>query len=207
MHITAELLKSSLDTPSTDELLRQIVHGREDAVCSWWKSNLYYPSYFALARLLRPNAIFEVGIRLGYSLISMYRGNPGVSVLAGIDDESYVVDSVAKARENILKSGFTGRLDLRKGSSRCFSKLRAPYFDLIHIDGDHTESGALEDILEYWTLMLPGGVMVVDDASWPDVGRAIVRAKNTLTDLDNDFHYDHDTGWHVFQKARWRGAK
>jgi predicted O-methyltransferase YrrM len=38
-------------------------------------------------------------------------------------------------------------------------------FDLILIDGDHSESGVYTDLQQSWELLSPGGIIVLDDLS------------------------------------------
>ncbi len=45
-------------------------------------------------------------------------------------------------------------------------------FDLIHIDGSHAAGQALDDMTRCWTLLRPGGIMVLDDIGWPGVAPA-----------------------------------
>ena len=47
--------------------------------------------------------------------------------------------------------------------------------DLIHIDGDHSKVNVERDIQDWWPLLRPGGVMVMDDygESWLGVVEAV----------------------------------
>jgi predicted O-methyltransferase YrrM len=58
---------------------------------------------------------------------------------------------------------------------------RLPY-DLILVDGDHTYDGVRQDIVDYYPLLSPGGVMVFHDYLPP------------LDDWNREFIYDHHAG-------------
>ena len=58
----------------------------------------------------------------------------------------------------------------------------APWFalkdiraDLIYIDGSHEEEDVYQDLLSYWDLVRPGGVLFGDDWSWDGVRLAVQR--------------------------------
>jgi predicted O-methyltransferase YrrM len=201
--LTTEILDSARDPRSTDEILSGIVHGQWECSQDWWKSRRYYPCYAGLAKLVKPDSILEIGVRLGFSMISMYRGHPEVSVLAGIDNQTYDGESVKKAEENIRAVGFAKTFELYGASSHGFSMgdaLRGRLFDIVHVDGDHSALGAFQDFLEYWNFVRPGGVMVADDANFTEVRKAIESARHVLCDLSWDSYHNHDSGWHLFGK-------
>jgi predicted O-methyltransferase YrrM len=45
--------------------------------------------------------------------------------------------------------------------------------DLIYIDGSHEYEDVLRDIDDYWPLLKSGGVMLLDDFTFPMVGKAV----------------------------------
>ena len=47
--------------------------------------------------------------------------------------------------------------------------------DLIYIDGSHEEEDVYQDLLSYWDLVRPGGVLFGDDWSWDGVRLAVQR--------------------------------
>jgi hypothetical protein len=47
--------------------------------------------------------------------------------------------------------------------------------DLIYIDGSHEEEDVYQDLLSYWDLVRPSGVLVGDDWSWDGVRLAVQR--------------------------------
>jgi hypothetical protein len=47
--------------------------------------------------------------------------------------------------------------------------------DLVYIDGDHTHDGAHADLVAYWPLVRPGGILFGDDVNFPGVHSAVAR--------------------------------
>jgi predicted O-methyltransferase YrrM len=45
--------------------------------------------------------------------------------------------------------------------------------DIIYIDGGHEYEAVLYDAKVFWEILVPGGVMIFDDYSWPNVKKAI----------------------------------
>jgi predicted O-methyltransferase YrrM len=65
---------------------------------------------------------------------------------------------------------------LEMSSDEAFQQLRgtdAGPFDLIHIDGSHSEAQSLRDVRMWPDLLRPGGVLVMDDIQWPTVQAAL----------------------------------
>jgi predicted O-methyltransferase YrrM len=52
-------------------------------------------------------------------------------------------------------------------------RLNADNLDLIHVDGDHSETGTARDIELAWPALRAGGVLVIDDFGIPVVRRAV----------------------------------
>lgn len=53
--------------------------------------------------------------------------------------------------------------------------LRGVRADLIYIDGSHEEEDVLQDLVSYWGIVRPGGVIFGDDWSWDGVRLAVQR--------------------------------
>ena len=79
--------------------LLEPVEGDIDA--DWCQSSDYYDVYRAVGRALQPSTIFEIGARIGHSLISLAIDDPRLRSISWIDNESYVSGSDAKAAANI----------------------------------------------------------------------------------------------------------
>jgi hypothetical protein len=109
-----------------------------------------YPLYYEVGAALKPKSILEIGVRFGYSLASLSSGAGITANIFGIDFESYAINSVAIATNSLKSLGVTA--NIMYGDSHLFDvekKFGRKYFDLIHIDGDHSTNGALIDIAKY----------------------------------------------------------
>ncbi len=129
----------------------------------------YLSFYSGYAHKFRPKRIFEIGVRFGYSAISMLMGahkNPGSPkpCYIGIDDESYHYGSCAKANENFAQLVPWAEAKATRWNS--FSELPPGLgtFQLVSIDGNHDHHGVLQDLQKTWPLLDVGGVIVLDDA-------------------------------------------
>ena len=76
---------------------------------------------------------------------------------------------------NILQAGLRERvvpLAQTSENAALILKRAGVKADLVHVDAAHEYEPALRDARLYWDLLAPGGVLVGDDYSWPEVARA-----------------------------------
>jgi len=193
--LSREALEGAIDPRATDELLSSLPHTAPgDRFSDWWTSRRGYPFYAGLAKVVQPSSVFEIGVRLGYSLVSMYRGYPLIDAVVGVDAEIYIPGSQGKAFENLRAAGYAGKLGLFTASSHVF-KPGPEVFDLVHVDGDHTFQGAMQDIAKAWPLVGPNGIMVVDDTSYiGDVKAAVESIRKSLVGVVSDFFFESFRG-------------
>jgi len=133
----------------------------------------YYQVKYDIAKELKPKSIMEIGVRAGYSAFSFLSACPNAEY-TGLDAENgmhggaggpwmWWAKQILEPYNVTLKKCDTQKMNEIEGS-----------FDLIHIDGDHTTSGALHDMEICWPAVKPGGVMLVDDYDYiPEVKKAI----------------------------------
>lgn len=144
----------------------------QDSKCYAW--------YYAIGQYYLPESILEIGCRFGYSLLSLLKGVATKKSLSGtwataVDNESYVPGSMKIVAECLSKLGLAGyallKADTRKELSQTMTLSKA---NMVHVDADHTEQGAYNDVRRAWDLCLPGGVILVDDVDYlPEVGKAV----------------------------------
>lgn len=63
-------------------------------------------------------------------------------------------------------------------------------FDLIHIDGSHSEAQSLRDVQTWPELLRPGGVLVMDDITWPTVQAARNYVQSRFVPIEEIFESD-----------------
>src|SRR5712692_4878505 len=100
-------IEKALDLRPTDEILRGLKHTAPGDVGSdWWTSRRYYQFYVGIAALVKPKVILEIGVKLGYSLIALFRGYSGIEKMVGIDSEGLIHGSQRMAIQNLRAAGY-----------------------------------------------------------------------------------------------------
>jgi predicted O-methyltransferase YrrM len=139
-----------------------------------WRYADINTALLGLARVLQPAAYLEIGVRRGRSLAMVASQAPACHIVgcdlfiegyAGMDNPG--PDFV---RAELARIGFSGRLDFLVGDSHevlpdYFRTHPDAFFDLITVDGDHSETGALADLQTVMPRMKIGGVLIFDDVS------------------------------------------
>lgn len=105
--------------------------------CYEWK--------YAVAKLLQPKRILEIGVRYGYSLASFIAGAPSIEYAEGWDNLCYDPESNAKATEALSYVIRDVIVVLEKVDSQEVQCLNASY-DVVHIDSSHTYAGCTHDL-------------------------------------------------------------
>jgi predicted O-methyltransferase YrrM len=131
----------------------------------------------ASSRLLRPENYLEIGVRRGRSMAVVVDACPECHVV-GFDlwQQNYAGMSNPGpdfVRGEMAKLGMKGKLELVSGSShetvpRYLQENPGLFFDLITVDGDHSEQGATDDLVAVMPRLKRGGILVFDDISHPD---------------------------------------
>lgn len=132
--------------------------------------------YWAYASYFKPDSILEIGVRHGYSLLSMALGNsshlPIFTTKKGEINYIYKIPYILGI-DTGLEAGFHNvqkweseygllGLHLYEGSSHEIQNFNVA-FDLIHIDGDHTRESCANDLNLCWAALDKGGVLIIDD--------------------------------------------
>jgi len=106
----------------------------------------------AVANYIKPNTILEIGVRLGYSAAAFLTASPNASYL-GIDiDKKWECGEpgYCEIAERMLKSHFqNAKIEIiiaDSQSDESYKILENRKFDLVHIDGDHSFKGCLNDL-------------------------------------------------------------
>lgn len=137
----------------------------------------YYKTKYEIAKRFHPEHIAEIGVRWGYSAyaflcacpVSSYSGFDMISGgHGGVKDDTF--DYVKQLLENSFSESLIKlfHIDTRK------LDILGTGFDFIHIDGNHTESGAYHDMEISFKSLNSGGVLLVDDFTYiAGVARAV----------------------------------
>lgn len=131
--------------------------------------------------IAKPAHILEIGTFAGTSLIEMLRLCPTAKAIAVDRWENYVEDTVSSLStieenniqqifmKNVSVAGMTGRVTAMKGDSVTMlldlTRQRTT-FDFIYVDGSHKCLDCYTDMAIAWGLLIPGGVMAVDDVMY-----------------------------------------
>lgn len=176
---THQMVRSVLDKLEPDNYVRYLKlyldEGRQ-RFGSQWKLLEIMSVLYASAELIRPRRYLEIGVRRGRSMAMVLAACPEVEVI-GFDMwmENYAGmenPGPAFVKSEMRKLAPLAKIQLIDGDShRTVPKfLKAnpgTTFDLITVDGDHSEKGALQDLRDVLPRLSMGGVIVFDDISHP----------------------------------------
>ncbi|MFM9962422.1 MAG: methyltransferase domain-containing protein [Planctomycetaceae bacterium] len=148
----------------------------DDARSDYVSCGTYYEWYAGYAAALRPRRVLEIGSRRGYSLAAMLLACDEIQEVVSLDNESYGI-AVTELRETLARLNHAASLTTFAVDTQRIGRLPvAGQFDLIHVDGDHSEQGALHDLKLVMNQLSPRGLMVVDDVVfYPSVMAAVSR--------------------------------
>ena len=130
----------------------------------------------ALSRAMQPKRYLEIGVRRGRSVCTVASQTPTVDLVmfdmwvkgyAGMENPG--PDFVA---QELTKIGHKGSVEFIDGNShvtvkKYFADHPDAYFDMITVDGDHTDPGAAEDLADVLPRLSIGGAVVFDDVCHP----------------------------------------
>jgi len=182
MHNEGEFLTASLalmekltSDPYTLYLAGYCREGRNRFGAQWAYADIV-TVLLCLARTLKPRTYLEIGVRRGRSACAVATESPYCSLFlfdlwqagyAGIDNPG--PDFV---RGELGKIGHRGSTAFIDGDShvtlpRFFAANPTAVFDLITVDGDHSERGAAQDMCDVLPRLAVGGAIVFDDIAHP----------------------------------------
>jgi len=176
---TIKSLIDNLEQLQADDYLTYILGYYQTGLSRYgdvWGYNDLLTILHAATTLLKPESYLEIGVRRGRSLavaatvcptINIYGFDLWMENYAGMENPG--PDFVAKELKNM---GHTGQLTLVSGDSQKtipeFMKNNPDlYFDLITVDGDHSEEGARIDLKNVLPRLKEGGVILLDDITHP----------------------------------------
>ncbi len=131
----------------------------------------------AAATLLQPARALEIGVRRGFTTCAIVAACPTVEMHM-LDSWRPIYSDRPNPGPDLLRKqlsliGHAGSAHFHQGNSHELLPQLAKNnltFDLIVVDGDHTERGASEDLRDAFALLAPGGVLIFDDLVHPQHG-------------------------------------
>jgi predicted O-methyltransferase YrrM len=141
-----------------------------------WKLLEIMNVLYASAMLIQPRRYMEIGVRRGRSLAMVLAACPDVEAV-GFDMwmENYAGmenPGPAFVQQEMQKISSAAKIQLIDGNShetvpQFLAANPDAMFDLITVDGDHSEKGALQDLRDVLPRLSVGGAIVFDDISHP----------------------------------------
>ncbi|HEY9784839.1 MAG TPA: class I SAM-dependent methyltransferase [Candidatus Obscuribacterales bacterium] len=187
-------------------LINYIKTGSSKYGASWQYADIL-TVLFATSKLARPRRYLEIGVRRGRSL-AMVASQQKHCEIYGFDRWTPNYAGMPNpgahfVRQEMSKFGYEGKLEFIDGNShetlpRFFKEHPGISFDAITVDGDHSESGAAQDILDVLPHLAVGGVIVFDDICHPKHPYLLNVWRKTVSSNSNFSSWEYlDLGWGV----------
>lgn len=122
----------------------------------------YYRLKWAIARVLQPKRILEIGVRFGYSAAAFLDACPGATYLGiDIDSEDFGGHKGAIHWARRITREFSA--DYLIADSQQLDEFPGGCYDLIHIDGQQDGAGSIRDLIK---ALAKGRHILVDGYFW-----------------------------------------
>jgi predicted O-methyltransferase YrrM len=170
--------------------------------CDWFSPQIPHITN-SLKCLSDVSNILEIGSFEGRSAVWFLQTFPNARVTCVDTFQGSPEHVAANMDVSALYTRFThntapykDRLSVRVGhSSKMLYGLEPESFDVIYVDGSHTEADTLMDLVLSMGLLKPGGVMLVDDykqQAFPGVRKAVTTLLNVYSfDVLHDGYQIH----------------
>lgn len=133
-----------------------------------------YPALRGLIQRYEPKSYLEIGVSDGSSLGCVVSAdvNKNISRIALCDTWGGEYGGTNRGGHghidrNLRDAGYNGTVEFYDGNSQKTVPTIPGKFDLILVDGDHSEDGCRIDMENTWPLLNNGGIMVIDDICHP----------------------------------------
>ncbi|MBU1863542.1 MAG: methyltransferase domain-containing protein [Candidatus Omnitrophica bacterium] len=166
-----------------------------------------------IAHTFQPEAYLEIGMRTGGSLVQVvHHSNVKQVIAVDLWEGSYanLPNSLEYAQRQVAhyktKTDKKFNIEFMQGNSHVILKhliQQKNTFDLITVDGDHSENGALEDLEDAVQLLSERGIIIFDDIMHPSHSyllRVANRFKERHTDFNALMNRTDDNGCAIFLK-------
>ena len=122
----------------------------------------YYRLKWAIARVLRPRRILEIGVRFGYSAAAFLDACPEAEYL-GIDNDSEAFGGYKGAIDWARRIAGESRASYLLADSQQLAEFPGGRYDLIHVDGQQDGDGSFRDLTK---AMRQARYILVDGFFW-----------------------------------------
>jgi len=139
-----------------------------------WQYQDIVTALLCLSETLRPRTYLEIGVRRGRSACAVATKSPHCAMFLfdmWIEGYSGLENPGPDFVRNELKTiGHKGPVSFIDGNSHdtlpaFFARNPDAYFDMITVDGDHSELGAAQDLCDVLPRIAVGGAVIFDDIS------------------------------------------
>jgi len=163
-----------------------------------------FHEFLAIPRQLR--SYLEIGVQEGHSLRAVVQANPTLERIAVCDDWGTRYGGSGRGDHGHIavmldQMGCQADVVWLDGDSReQLPGAAGMKFDMIVVDGDHSEAGVECDLMNADGLLASGGIIVVHDtanAKHPEI-RGVVERFADMTDRVDEYHTDGE-GFAVVQ--------
>jgi len=161
-------------TNFTYEYYKKCLHP-DEATSEFWLSDRIYEDKLAkyeLAKKFKPNYVAEVGVRYGYSGYAFLSGCDciyhGYELPQGNRRSGGVrgTDTIPWVKEHFAMVFGVDRSEFSYINSQevlGYPLLNGGFYDMFHVDANHSYIGCFHDCVTALYALKPGGVLVVDD--------------------------------------------
>jgi SAM-dependent methyltransferase len=106
----------------------------------------YYRTKWAIAKVLKPQSILEIGVRYGYSALALLNGSPSARYL-GIDLDVTAFGGSVGAIDWARQACSEFQTEFLLADSTKMERFPGGRYDLIHVDGQQDGEGTMHDLL------------------------------------------------------------
>jgi predicted O-methyltransferase YrrM len=151
----------------------------------------------------KPNVCLEIGALFGaastYILDNFCKLEGSHLHIMDLNTNEFIQNNIAPYSNVTYHQGLSE--DLLRNFS--YNGLTKQFLDFVYIDGNHMSKYVLEDAVNSFYYLKPGGVMVFDDYGWGESQPAKCQPKTGIDAFLHGYHAYFDLlnlGWHVILK-------